>query len=414
MRTLHNTWDWLSDPARARRLALTVWWVLAIGILVRIGMSSDPRRNSVYPIFSNAAREWERGVDLYDRSLPRDGLDNYRYAPVVAACFTGLAWLPDSLGNVVWRLINGGVFLVGLVAFFRSVCPGRSRLDNTTVALLALGLLPLSLGSLNNGQPNALITGCLLLALAAIGRGRWWPAAICLAVPILFKVYPAAILMLLVLAYPGLSWRTALAVLVGCLLPLVLQDPTYVAQIYQSWVHQVSNDNRHLLPMELSYRDFHVLTRLVGWPMAEEAYLALQLGTAGLVALAMLRLRWLGRTGVAYLRAALDLGCCWIVLFGPATENCTYILLAPTMALAAAEGVRLGKPAWKRWWLIVMVSLFVASSVVMMFPGGRHYSFFLMPLGALLLLGERVVSLLGSPGADVVVRPLAPARPLAA
>jgi hypothetical protein len=368
--------------------------MLLAGMLVRTYL--QPQRNTVYPIFANAAREWNAGVDIYDQRRARPDLDKYRYAPLVAACFSPLAGLPDQLGNVVWRIINGSVYLAGVIVFLRTVFPGRLRLDDRNVTLLAWALVPLSVGSMNNGQPNCIVIGGLLLALSAIACQRWWWAAACLAVPVLFKVYPMAAVMLLLLAYPvRLSWRVGLCLVVGCLLPFALNDPAYVLQIYRSWVEQVTGDNRHVLPLEYSYRDFHVLTRTVGWPMAEEAYVLLQLAMAGLVAAVLLRGRWLGWTREHYLRATLDLGCSWMILFGPATENCTYILLAPTMALSAWQALQPGEPAWKRWSMVAMVSLFVTAAGVQMFPFGRQVSYFLMPLGGLVLFGERLATIAG-------------------
>jgi hypothetical protein len=365
--------------------------MLLIAILVRGYL--QPHRNTVYPIFANAAREWSAGIDMYDRSVPRPQLDNYRYAPVVAAFFAALAWLPDDLGGVLWRLVNAGVYLAGIVVFARMVFPGRLRQSDAGVALLAALLIPLSVGSLNNGQPNSLIMGCLLLALAATMAKHWWWAAVCLAVPVLLKVYPLAVVLLLVLAHPRrLAWRTGLCVLAGLLLPLALKDPGFVSQLYGSWVDQVINDNRHARTMDETYRDFHLLTRWLGWPVAREVYPLVQLAAAGLVAAVVLRGCRRGWSQVQHLRAALDLGCCWIILFGPATESCTYALLAPTLALAAWEAFQPGQDAWKRWCMIAMVCLFAAATTVVIFPFGRQVSLFLLPLGALLLFAERLMT----------------------
>jgi hypothetical protein len=291
----------------------------------------------------------------------------------------------------VWRVINSGVLLAGAFVFVRTVFPGRPRLTETSAALLAALLLPLSVGSLNNGQPNSLIAGCLLLGLSAILAQRWWLAAVCLAVPVLFKVYPVAVILLLLLGCPvRLGWRIGLCVVVGLLLPLAFKDADFVSQLYASWVDQVAGDNRHDRALEKTYRDFHLLMRCVGWQVSEKAYQVLQLAAAGLAAATVLRGRWCDWSRVLHLRAALDLGCCWIMLFGPATESCTYALLAPTLALAAWEAFQPGQAAWKRWCMIAMVGQFAAAMLVAVFPFGSRVSFFLLPLGALLLFAERL------------------------
>jgi hypothetical protein len=371
--------------------AFSIWAVLLISILVRAYL--QPQRNTVYPIFANAARECSAGIDMYDRSVPRPELDSYRYAPVVAVFFSALAWLPDDLGGVLWRMVNAGLYLAGIVVFARTVFPGRSRQSDTAVAILAALLVPLSVGSLNNGQPNSLIMGCLLLALAAITGRHWWWAAACLAVPVLLKVYPVAVVLLLLMAHPiRLGWRTGLCILAGLLLPFALKDPGFVAQLYGSWLNQVTSDNRHVRAIHETYRDFHLLTRWLDWPVLGELYPLLQLAAAGLVAAVVLRGFRRGWSQVQHLRAALDLGCCWIILFGPATESCTYALLAPTLALATWEAIQLGQAAWKRWCMLAMVCLFAVATTVVIFPFGRHISLFLLPLGALLLFAERLMT----------------------
>src|SRR4051812_15391806 len=64
-----------------------VWAVMLAVILVRGYVV--PQRNTVYPIFSNAAREWTQSVDIYDVAVPRF-IDKFRYAPIVAVSFVPL------------------------------------------------------------------------------------------------------------------------------------------------------------------------------------------------------------------------------------------------------------------------------------------------------------------------------------
>jgi hypothetical protein len=374
---------------RAARAALGLWGLALIIILCRGYL--QPTRNSVYPIFANAGREWLAGVDLYDKTLQRPVQDHYRYAPIVAAAFSPLTALDDPLAAALWRVINGAVYLAGLVVFLRTVCPGSARLDSRATALLALALLPLSVGSLNNGQPNALVAGCLLLAAAAVVRERWAAAGVCLAVPVLFKVYPLAVVLLFFLIRPRqLGWRTGLVVAAGCLAPFVLHDPDYVSQIYRTWFSQVSGDDRREFALEFGYRDFHTLTRVAGMPMAPLPYLALQLAAAAGVAVLVLRGRWLGWPVAQQCRAALDLGLGWIILFGPATENCTYILLAPTLALATVEALDGKLARWRCGCVLGALALFIGTALVTAVPMGRYVSYWLMPIAGLVLVAERV------------------------
>jgi hypothetical protein len=329
-------------------------------------------------------------VDLNDSTVPERQLDRFRYAPIVAISFIPFAACPDAIGGVLWRLVNGMVFLTGAVAFARSVFPGRANLNAKTATMLGILLLPLSIGSINNGQSNILIIGCLMLGTAAVADGRQNLAALSFTVPMLFKVYPVSVLGLVLLVQPRLGWRVAAILTLGCMLPFATQDPGFVTQAYGSWIGQVANDNRHTNTLQNSYRDFHLLLRLIGAPIAENAYHVIQIGMAIGLAVLVLRSKRLGCAKTTQLRMAFDLGSCWIILFGPATENSTYALLAPTLALAVWESLQVGHPVWQRWWLAATVSLFVAGVIVIATPWGKSISFYLMPLGALFLFAERV------------------------
>src|SRR5262249_39114003 len=132
----------------------------------------------------------------------------------------------------------------------------------THLALLALLALPLSAGNINNGQTNPLMLGLLLAAVASTTEGRWNLAAVLLAVACLFKLYPLAVALLLVVVYPRqLGWRLALALLAGLLLPFLLQRPGYVWQQYDVWFRYLLHEDRQCLPVTATYRDVRLLWR---------------------------------------------------------------------------------------------------------------------------------------------------------
>jgi len=66
----------------ASALVFGVWTAFLVVVLVRSYL--EPHQHSVYPIFANAAREWQQGVDIYHSTVPHDYLDRFRYAPIVA------------------------------------------------------------------------------------------------------------------------------------------------------------------------------------------------------------------------------------------------------------------------------------------------------------------------------------------
>src|SRR5581483_3302370 len=155
----------------------------------------------------------------------------------------------------------------------------------------------------------------------------------------------------------------------------------------------LTTDDRHGRSPAASYRDFHLLLRLIGLELPPSAYLALQLAAAAGAGAILLHGRGAGWPETLQVRAVLDLGCGWMTLFGPATESCTYTLLAPTLALAGWQASRPGRSVWTRGLFVAIVALFLGSLILTALPGGKALAFFLNPLAALLLLGERLGSL---------------------
>jgi hypothetical protein len=376
----------------ALRFVLGAWVVICVLICIRAALW--PARHTVYPAFSDAGRCWLRGGDNYDLHFYGLDIDQYRYAPLVTVGFVPFGLLPDAVGGVLWRLLNMAAFFGGVVVYGRMVWPGSDRISVGGAAAIGALMAPLSLQSLNNGQANPLVIGLLLLAVAAALHGRWNWAAFALAAPIALKLYPVAIALLLLLAYPRqLGWRLAAILLVGTLLPFATHHPDHVARQYDQWFTRLMEDDRAGRAFADSYRDGALLLRLVGLPLSAVGYRLLQFVAAAPIALIVLHIRRRRGPTSDLLHVMVSLGCCWMVLFGPATENCTYILLAPIFALSVWEGFTEPRSLWTRLLLAVIVGMFVAGALITALPDGRNWAYPLNPLAALLLLVERLANL---------------------
>jgi hypothetical protein len=354
---------------------------MAILLAVTVRCLVNPRANSVYPVFANAARNWLAKGDLYELVG-----DPYRYSPLVAALLVPLGILPDQLGGVLWRLANAGVYLGALAWWGRSVLP--QPLSGVQQALLFLLVVPLSTGNLNNGQSNALVLGLLLAAVAGVASARWNWAAAFLALACLFKLYPIAVGLLLAVVSPRrFAGRLLVALTIGLVLPFVLQHPDYVWSQYQGWLRILRSDDRQGMSLELWYRDLRLLCQVCHAPLSPRVYLAIQVLAAAGVAAVCVAGRWAGRPPRALLTAVTGLGCCWMTLLGSATESCTYILLAPTLAWAVMEAW-LNDRSWRlRATVLASYCLFTASNAAVWVPGaGRKvHSLGVQPLAALML-----------------------------
>ena len=258
----------LEFPIKAKTAKLPTWtlylWIaLCLGCCTRALLF--PTSHTVYHNYAGAGRCWLGGVDAYDLERDQAGgvsqrMSGYRYAPLVSILFVPFSLLPDGLGGALWRLVSFACFLGAFAWFQKTVLPGARELGDTAKAALWLLLVPLCLGSMNNGQANVLLMGLLLAAGAAVVAERWNLAAALLAGACFLKIYPLAIALLLLVVYPGrLGWRFILAMSVGLALPLVLQDPDYVVGQYANWFQLLANDDRRDFPLNQGYRfvEFH-------------------------------------------------------------------------------------------------------------------------------------------------------------
>jgi hypothetical protein len=244
--------------------------------------------------------------------------------------------------------------------------PGGPGLTAQGRGLLYLFLVPLSLSSLNNGQPNLLLAALMLAGLAALVEERWNLSAGLIAGATVLKLYPAALGLLLVVVHPrrfGPRYLLALVLLLA--IPFLLQSSHYVLQQYGEWwtSRLASGDEaRRYWPVHATYRDLWLLFRVAGIPITLPVYHLIQAGSAWACALIclVLRCRWTRPTGCAdpversqrqrLLLVVWLLAASWMMLCGPATESSTYCVLAPVLAWAlvgALMGFGFG-PWWRR------------------------------------------------------------------
>jgi len=146
------------------------------------------------------------------------------------------------------------------------------------------------------------------------------------------------------------------------------------------------DNDRQLLGPTQWYRDFRLLWSLWITPMDYHVYQIIEVAAGVVIAsVCLLRLRVCGPD--RRLHALLfSLGCCWMTVFGPATESVTYVFLAPAAAWAVLRVMR-ERPPWIGGFLIFAgYGLLVLCQVVDWFPFGRMvHSLGAQPVAGLLL-----------------------------
>jgi hypothetical protein len=359
-----------------------VWAIILLAVCTRSAI--QPRERSLYYTWLTAGKDWSNGSPLLYQRAEGDGLDIFRYSPLIAALLTPLQLLDERSGNVLWRLLNAGVFLGGLAYWLRDRLPsnGKSR------ALFFLVVAPLALASLANGQPNPLVIGLVLFAVGLAGRERWMLAAVCVALACALKIYPIAVGLLLVVAYPRqMTLRLGLALAAVLLLPFLMQHPTYVTEQYSQWVHRLGGDDRMQIVPERAYRDLWLLVRLWHLPISPRAYVGIQLAVAAGIAALCAAGRWAGFSRTWLLTMVLALGTCWMMLCGPATESPSFVQLAPALAWAVLSAPREKWPVAIRWLPAVSFALFMVGVLAgLTHITARIHALGIQPLATLLLL----------------------------
>jgi hypothetical protein len=327
-------------------IVVGLWAAILLGVCLRIGFSSHS--HDVFGTYADAGRRWAAAQPLYNYTR------GFVYSPLVAAFFAPFAWLPIALGSVLWRLLNAAV-LVG--AIFWWLKSSISNIPNTSSWLVFLLILPLSLGNFNNGQVNPMIIGLLMIGLLAAQEKRWTLSAVAIGFATYLKIYPLSVGLLLVLIYPRqLGWRLALTLILMGAASFVLQRPAYVLEQYQRWFNTRAADDRRM-NMDIAPRDFAMILRFLHIHLSTHFVLFLQfLAAAGAAAICLVG-RFRGWSEPRLLSCVFNLGTCWMLLFGPATEDATYAMIAPALAFTLAQAFHQETPRWMR--ALVCASYFI-------------------------------------------------------
>jgi len=369
----------LPQPARLEsrgwlRWAALLWVGLAVAATGKTIIQG--REHFVYPVFAAASRHWWADQSLY---AAYEGLDLYLYSPTMAVALSPLAVLPDRLGGIIWNLLSIGLLYWATRVLVRDVLPGRWSERREAVFLTLVWVN--SLRGVWSGHSNALLLAGIIAGLSAVARGRWWRAALLLALPVYVKIWPLALVMLL-----GAVWRRQLigrfcaaAGLLAAVPWLTRPWPTVLWQ-HQGWYLGLTRMAQTRRP---ALRDFWRAWEVLFGTADVRVMLAVQLLTAALV------LGWclwqVRRTRATRFRLT-AIFCAWLgwqLLFGPGSERLTYLILAPAASWAVVESFahqRLRSVSLSAWLTSGLLGTgAVERAILPYFPAAP----IIMPLGAL-------------------------------
>jgi hypothetical protein len=183
-----------------------------------------------------------------------------------------------------------------------------------------------------------------------------------------------------------LLWRFALCLVVAGALPFALQKINYVGRQYSDWFHYLRSEDRSSRPLSEWYSDLRLLFRVWFGPLSTTTYIVIQFAAGIAIAAAAVvgNLRhWPIPRLVAWI---FSLSCCWMTLFGPATESATYVLIAPATVWIACELLVRGSGTIESAWVAMIYGLQLLAGMAGWFGGMKRFGVYASPLALSALL----------------------------
>lgn len=380
---------WLVCPFRLHvpwtvHAARTLWITLLIGLTVKCLV--QPTIHSVYPHYAAAGHSWWTAGTSASVSI---AYLQRQYGPLFGDLIQPFCWLPDSYGGVLWTLVSLGVLLTGFHRLLKVLLP---RPTEPAIGAAFLLLPWIGLASLSNGQANTLITGCLAWGMESFARRRWLRAGLWLALPACIKTYPAALPLLLAALFPRRFAGAFVIALIGLVsVPFLFHPAPVVLERYRDWVAFLTS-GQHTTSGFVTMEFRALLGR---WIMTVDPaiYVLVEL-FAGILVFAACW--WLQHQPMVderrLLQQAFLLTSCWLVLFGPATEEATYLLVSPAVAVMLLAAWQDGAAPMDR--VVVVLAALSAGPLqtAILGEGFRRFVFDhkLAPLALTILFGRQL------------------------
>jgi len=192
-------------------------------------------RYNNFRIFKLSFYHLLQGKDIY-QLFPAEHWDLYKYSPAFALCFGVLSWMPDSIGLLLWNLINSLCLFFGI-----RLLPGLSNERKSWILLFSLLEMLLSI---QNTQSNGLMAGLIVLAFALAERSKYAWSTLCIVFSFYIKIY-GILALVFYLFYPGklrLAAWTIFWMVFFAILPLVAISTHQLGFLYHSWLSLLLND----------------------------------------------------------------------------------------------------------------------------------------------------------------------------
>jgi hypothetical protein len=305
--------------ATVRKLGLLLFLALAIVAAVQRGILTP--QHATYRVFQRSFPHLVEGRDLYAPYPAEQGVedrDRFKYNPSASLMFAPLSAMPFFLGVLCWTLLN----TLALYAAMRLLIPD-SRLGWGLMIVF-----PALIAAVQSTSSNGLIAALMIWAFIGIESGSRWKGGVALVAGTLMKLFPAALLALLVTSRERrrLAVATVSAGSLALVAPLIVTPLSTLAAQYQSWIAVLSSDEGDLT----FARSIMVVIRemsgrgTVNW--------VFQLGATTILLLPLARSKDVCRTD-AFRRAFFASLMVYVVIFNHQSENASYVIASVGLAV---------------------------------------------------------------------------------
>jgi len=295
-----------------------------------------------FEIFRTAWDNLIAGRGLYGPSARHR--DFYLYSPTFALLFAPFAVTPRWLGALLWTALNAGV----LYAALGWLLPPRDAFMARAIVFID------AIGSMQQAQSNALVTGLMIAGFVALERRREGWGAGAVAVGTAIKIFPLVAAVTAIFRPYRLARFALWAVVWGIVLtvaPLLVTSPSALVEQYRSWAAAPS-------PVGVGYSVMAVLRVFTGLAVPDRPFQLI--GVVILLAPLMQLPHW-GSSRFRLLFLASTLMFC--VLFNHAAESPSFVIAAAGVALwfVAVPRTRF---SWGVLALFILGSTLVSSSAM--------------------------------------------------
>jgi len=352
--------------------AWAIWLIFAIVVVTSRG-AERPAPGNVFGVYRDAAMRWSHGEPLYDGT--GGGFIYLPHAAVLFMPFTLLSWTGAA---AAWRLVNVGVFAIGVWSLTGLVRRDQPRLS---WLLVSVPVVLLSWSAARHGQMTLTMGGLMLLAVVDVCDRRWWRATVWLILATALKPLSAVLVLLAAALYPRTSWRLAVGALAAAALPFLAQQPAYVLEQYRQGTTALRVAAE--VGVEQEFAQLFWMLKSAGLGLAPRAETLIRMLAAALTFAVCWHARRRGSPAQAGL-LLFTLAAGYLLLFNPRTERNTYCLLSPALAVFGAQAVAAGRRARSGLFFGLALALLVSYPLGKLLTGGP--TVWLKPLVSMIFL----------------------------